>query len=72
MRVQQYVNAKMRPGNLQKTLERLWARVRALIIEEVSMVSAGVRQGQPLPKASLLTTHFLGKLPTGTESVLEF
>ena len=40
MRVQQYVNVKMRPGNKQKHLCRLWGSVRVLIIEEVSMVAA--------------------------------
>ena len=42
MRVQQYVNAKLKPGKMQKTLERLWENVRALVIEEVSMVAAGL------------------------------
>jgi hypothetical protein len=41
MRVQQYINAKMRPGNKQKHLTRLWGQVRVLVIEEVSMVAAG-------------------------------
>ena len=40
MRVQQLINCKMRPGEKQKNLSRLWNNVRVLIIEEVSMVSA--------------------------------
>ena len=40
MRVQQLINTKMRPGNKQKSLVRLWNQVRVLIIEEVSMVAA--------------------------------
>lgn len=40
MRVQQLINSKMRPGDKQKHLTRLWNEVRVLIVEEVSMVSA--------------------------------
>ena len=40
MRVQHLINTKMRPGNKQKQLVRLWNQVRVLIIEEVSMVAA--------------------------------
>jgi hypothetical protein len=40
MRVQHLINAKMRAGNKQKHLTRLWNQVRVLIIEEVSMVAA--------------------------------
>ena len=40
MRVQHLINAKMRAGNKQKQLTRLWNQVRVLIIEEVSMVAA--------------------------------
>ena len=42
MRVQQYVNAKMRGGNKHGQLSRLWNQVRVLVIEQVSMVSADV------------------------------
>ena len=42
MRVQQYVNVRMRPGNKQPLLARVWGQVRALIIEEVSMVAAAL------------------------------
>ena len=38
MRVQQYANAKMRAGNQQGQLLRLWGRVVALVVEAVSMV----------------------------------
>ena len=40
MRVQQLVNPKMRPGNKQAQLTRVWDHVRVLVIEEVSMVAA--------------------------------
>ena len=40
MRVQQLVNQKMRPGNKQAHLTRLWNSVRVLVIEEISMVAA--------------------------------
>ncbi len=40
MRVQELVNSKMRPGNKQQQLTRLWDTVRVLVIEEVSMVAA--------------------------------
>ena len=40
MRVQQYINPKMRPGDKAASLEQLWRKVRVLIMEEVSMVSA--------------------------------
>ena len=40
MRVQKLENARMRPGNKQKTLTRLWDKCMVLVIEEVSMVSA--------------------------------
>ena len=42
MRVQQLVNPKMRSGNKQGQLSRLWNQVRVLVIEEVSMVAAAV------------------------------
>ena len=42
MRVQQLVNAKMRPGTKHNVFTRLWIRVRVLILEEVSMVAAAV------------------------------
>ena len=42
MRVQKLVNAKMRPGGKSQSLERLWVNVMVLIIEEISMVSAGI------------------------------
>ena len=42
MRVQQYVNAKMRGGNKHGQLSRLWNQVRVLVIEEVSMVAAAI------------------------------
>eukprot|EP00959_Pyramimonas_sp_CCMP1952_P152679 3194581-Pyramimonas_sp.AAC.1 len=34
------VNSKMRPGDKAKAPEERWRNVRALVIEEVSMVSA--------------------------------
>ena len=40
MRVQQLINVKMRPGNKQAHLTRLWSSVRVLVIEEISMVAA--------------------------------
>ena len=40
MRVQKMVNEKMRPGEKLGNLQMLWRQVRALIIEEVSMVAA--------------------------------
>ena len=40
MRVQKLVNERMRPGNKQASLTRLWNRVRVLVVEEVSMVAA--------------------------------
>ena len=40
MRVQEMVNAKMRPGNKAQALEVRWRNVKVLVIEEVSMVSA--------------------------------
>ena len=40
MRVQHLINPKMRAGEKQKSLTRLWNEVRVLIIEEVSMVAA--------------------------------
>jgi len=40
MRVQQLINVRMRPGNKQNLLSRLWGGVHVLIIEEVSMVAA--------------------------------
>lgn len=42
MRVQQLVNAKLRPGNKQKLLTTLWEPVRVLIVEEISMVAAAL------------------------------
>ena len=38
MRVQELSNHKMRPGTKLDALTKLWAAVRCLIIEEVSMV----------------------------------
>jgi hypothetical protein len=40
MRVQKLSNDKMRPGNQQASLTKLWDRVRVLVIEEISMVPA--------------------------------
>ena len=40
MRVQRLENPKMRPGNKQKSLTRLWDKCMVLVIEEISMVSA--------------------------------
>ena len=42
MRVQQYVNVRMRAGNKQGQLSRPWNQVRVLVIEEVSMVAAAI------------------------------
>ena len=42
MRVQKYVNAKMRPGNKQAALTRTWENARVLVIEEASMVGAAI------------------------------
>eukprot|EP00959_Pyramimonas_sp_CCMP1952_P435241 9113717-Pyramimonas_sp.AAC.1 len=42
MRVQKYINAKMRPGGMQKRLKWLWEHVRVLVIEEVSMVAVAL------------------------------
>ena len=42
MRVQKYVNPKMRPGNKQSSLTRLWDKVMVLVIEEISMVAASL------------------------------
>ncbi|CAK0887182.1 unnamed protein product [Prorocentrum cordatum] len=42
LRVQKYINAKMRPGSMQKRLQWLWEHVRVLVIEEVSMVAAAL------------------------------
>ena len=42
MRVQKYINAKMKPGRMQKRLKCLWEHVRVLTIEEVSMVAAAL------------------------------
>ena len=40
MRAQQLINPRMRPGNKQAHLTRLWNSVRVLVIEEISMVAA--------------------------------
>ena len=41
MGVQEYANAKMRPSQAKlKKLEQRWRRVRVLIMEEISMISA--------------------------------
>ena len=40
IRVQEMVNEKMRPGGKADALEKLWGKVRVLVLEEVSMVSA--------------------------------
>ena len=40
MRVQKLVNDRMRPGNKQAQLTRLWDQVKVLVIEECSMVAA--------------------------------
>eukprot|EP00959_Pyramimonas_sp_CCMP1952_P178310 3727463-Pyramimonas_sp.AAC.1 len=40
LRVKKYINAKMRPGGMQKRLKWLWEHVRVFVIEEVSMVAA--------------------------------
>jgi hypothetical protein len=42
MRVQKLTNDRMRPGNKQNVLTRVWNEVRVLIIEEVSMVAAAL------------------------------
>ena len=42
MRVQQYINCKMRLGKKQSQLTRVWNKVRVLVIEEVSMVAAAL------------------------------
>ena len=40
MRVQKLTNDRMRPGNKQASLTKLWDNVRVLVIEECSMVAA--------------------------------
>jgi hypothetical protein len=42
VRVQKLVASMMRPGNKLQSLTRLWGKVRVLVIEEVSIVVAGV------------------------------
>ena len=42
MRVQQLINPKMRAGNKQGQLSRLWIHVMVLVIDEVSIVAAAI------------------------------